>query len=139
MGTAHNSIVTDRVKAHPLWERELRASASNRTLRKLARQFGSLGGGNHFLEIQKDHEERIWAMLHSGSRYLGVQVREWYVDQGAAQPGIDKRLYARIPYLPADSALASDYLEDIQVVMRGQSDLVKTVFELTPLVSVKGR
>jgi hypothetical protein len=57
------------------------------------------------------------------------------------QLGIDKRLYARIPYLPGDSALASDYLadmrlveayKDIRVVMRGQSDLVKTIFELSP-------
>ena len=69
VGTAHNPVVSDRVKAHSLWDRELRASVSNRTLRKLVRQFGSLGGGNHFLEIQRDHEDRLWVMLHSGSRY----------------------------------------------------------------------
>ena len=117
VGTAHNSIVSDRVLDHPLWEKQLRAPVSNRTLRKLTRQFGSLGGGNHFLEIQRDHEDRVWAMLHSGSRYLGVQVREWYVEQGADQPGIDKRLYARIPYLPTDSTLSSEYLEDMRLVV----------------------
>jgi tRNA-splicing ligase RtcB len=81
------------------------------------RQFGSLGGGNHFLEFQTDHEDRLWAMLHSGSRYLGVQVRDWYVEQGASQPGIDKRLYSRIPYLPKDSPLAEDYLADMRLVV----------------------
>jgi len=116
VGTAHNPVVSDRVKAHSLWDRELRASVSNRTLRKLVRQFGSLGGGNHFLEIQRDHEDRLWVMLHSGSRYLGVQVRDWYVERGVDQPGVDKRLYARIPYLPRDSALALDYLEDMRLV-----------------------
>ena len=117
VGTSYNSVVTDRVRDHPLWEKELRAPVSNRTLRKLVRQFGSLGGGNHFLEIQKDREERLWVMLHSGSRYLGVQVRDWYVERGTEQPAIDKRLYARIPYLPASSALAIDYLADLRLVV----------------------
>ncbi|HSA00303.1 MAG TPA: RtcB family protein [Candidatus Paceibacterota bacterium] len=117
VGSAFNSVVTARVREHPLWEKELRAPVSNRTLRKLARQFGSLGGGNHFLEIQRDHEERLWVMLHSGSRYLGVEVRDWYVEQGATQAGIDKRLYARIPHLIAASSLATDYLSDMKLVM----------------------
>lgn len=117
VGTAHNAVVTDRVKQQALWEQELRASVSNRTLRKLAHQFASLGGGNHFLELQKDAEARIWVMLHSGSRYLGVQVREWYVDHGADQSGVDKRLYARLPHLPIGSDLASGYLEDVRLVV----------------------
>jgi tRNA-splicing ligase RtcB len=81
------------------------------------RQFGSLGGGNHFLELQADHKNGLWAMLHSGSRYLGVEVRDWYVEQGASQPGIDKRLYSRIPHLPKDSPLAEDYLADMSLVV----------------------
>jgi tRNA-splicing ligase RtcB len=117
VGSAFNSVVTARVREHSLWEKELRAPVSNRTLRKLARQFGSLGGGNHFLEIQRDHEERVWIMLHSGSRYLGVEVRDWYVEQGTTQAGIDKRLYARIPHLVAASSLATDYLSDMKLVM----------------------
>lgn len=117
VGSAYNSAVTDRVRDHPLWEQVLRAPVSHRTLRKLVRQFGSLGGGNHFLEIQKDHEQRLWVMLHSGSRYLGVQVRDWYVARGADQPGTDPRLYARIPHLPADSILATDYLADMGLVV----------------------
>ncbi len=35
---------------------------------------GTLGGGNHFLEVQRDDEERIHFMLHSGSRNLGKQI-----------------------------------------------------------------
>ena len=117
VGTAYNSEITERVRDHALWEKELRAPVSNRTLRKLVRQFGSLGGGNHFLELQVDNEERLWAMLHSGSRYLGVQVREWYTEQGALHAGIDKRLYSRVPYLPRDSRLAKDYLVDMRLVV----------------------
>lgn len=42
------------------------------------RQVGTLGGGNHFIELQKDEEGYLWIMLHSGSRNLGKQVGDYY-------------------------------------------------------------
>ena len=42
------------------------------------RQVGTLGGGNHFIEIQKDSDDFIWLMLHSGSRNIGKKVAEYY-------------------------------------------------------------
>lgn len=39
---------------------------------KAARQLGTLGGGNHFLELLYDEEGGIWIMLHSGSRNIGL-------------------------------------------------------------------
>ena len=42
------------------------------------RQVGTLGGGNHFIELQKDDEGYLWVMLHSGSRNLGKQVGDYY-------------------------------------------------------------
>ena len=39
---------------------------------KAARQLGTLGGGNHFLELLHDEEGGIWIMLHSGSRNIGA-------------------------------------------------------------------
>lgn len=42
------------------------------------KQIGTLGGGNHFIEIQKDTEGFIWIMIHSGSRNLGKQVADFY-------------------------------------------------------------
>lgn len=41
-------------------------------------QIGTLGGGNHFIEIQKDAEGSVWVMVHSGSRNLGKQVADHY-------------------------------------------------------------
>ena len=41
-------------------------------------QVGTLGGGNHFIELQKDDEGYLWIMLHSGSRNLGKQVGDYY-------------------------------------------------------------
>lgn len=41
-------------------------------------QIGTLGGGNHFIELQKDGEGWLWIMIHSGSRNLGKQVGDYY-------------------------------------------------------------
>ena len=41
---------------------------------KIANQIGTLGGGNHFIEICLDLEDRVWVMLHSGSRGIGNQI-----------------------------------------------------------------
>lgn len=42
------------------------------------KQLGTLGGGNHFIEIQKDENGFVWVMIHSGSRNLGYKVAEHY-------------------------------------------------------------
>ncbi|MCE5267700.1 MAG: RtcB family protein [Planctomycetaceae bacterium] len=118
VGTAHNSIVTERVRDNPIWESRIHAPIlANRLRRKMLRQFASLGGGNHFLEFQRDQEGSAWAMLHSGSRYLGVTIRDYYVEQGQQQPAIDSRLYAKVPHLIVDTPLAGDYLADLQIVV----------------------
>ena len=41
-------------------------------------EVGTLGGGNHFIELQKDEEGTLWIMIHSGSRNLGKQVGDYY-------------------------------------------------------------
>jgi len=41
---------------------------------KIGRQIGTLGGGNHFIELCLDTEDRVWIMLHSGSRGIGNQI-----------------------------------------------------------------
>lgn len=42
------------------------------------RQLGTLGGGNHFIELQRGSDNRIWLMVHSGSRNLGYKVAGHY-------------------------------------------------------------
>ncbi len=42
------------------------------------RQIGTLGAGNHFIEIQRDEDGFIWVMIHTGSRHLGFQVGKVY-------------------------------------------------------------
>lgn len=44
----------------------------------LYQSLGTLGGGNHFIELNKDEEGNYWLLVHSGSRNLGKQVAEYY-------------------------------------------------------------
>ncbi|MCY3003072.1 MAG: RtcB family protein [Planctomycetota bacterium] len=43
-------------------------------------QLGTLGGGNHFIELCLDESQRVWAMLHSGSRGVGNRIGSHYID-----------------------------------------------------------
>lgn len=79
-------------------------------------QLGTLGGGNHFIEIQKGSNNRIWLMVHSGSRNLGKKVADHY--NKAA-----KRMNSKTPeivpaswdlaYLPLDTAEAQHYIDEM--------------------------
>lgn len=42
---------------------------------------GTLGGGNHFIEVDRDDDGNIYLVVHSGSRYLGKQVAEYYQEE----------------------------------------------------------
>ncbi len=46
---------------------------------KALKQMGSLGGGNHFIELCIDTEEQVWLMLHSGSRGIGNQLAQCHI------------------------------------------------------------
>lgn len=45
-------------------------------------KIGELGGGNHFLELDKDSHGAYWLTVHSGSRLLGQQIYDYYIDRG---------------------------------------------------------
>ena len=47
------------------------------------RSIGTLGGGNHFIELDRGEDGAIWLVVHSGSRHLGKQVCEFYQNQGS--------------------------------------------------------
>ncbi len=49
-----------------------------RRQQSILHEVGTLGGGNHFIELQKDEEDNLWIMIHSGSRNLGKQVGDYY-------------------------------------------------------------
>lgn len=57
-------------------------SGVQRLERKAIKQLGSLGGGNHFVEVCLDEENQVWLMLHSGSRHIGNMLAQHHIDTG---------------------------------------------------------
>ena len=51
-------------------------------LQRAERSIGTLGGGNHFIEIDRGEQGELFLVVHSGSRHLGTQVAEYYQNQG---------------------------------------------------------
>ena len=80
-------------------------------------QLGTLGGGNHFIEIQKGSDGFIWIMIHSGSRNLGYRVADFYNKLAIRLSG---RFGTTIPkswqlaFLPMDSREGREYLLEMK-------------------------
>lgn len=75
-------------------------------------QIGTLGGGNHFIEIQEDAEQRIGIMLHSGSRNFGYKIAR-YFNEIARQLNNKSRIIPQeydLAFLPAASKEGVSYL-----------------------------
>jgi len=68
-------------------------------------EFATLGSGNHFIELQADDEDRLWLMVHSGSRALGQAIRDHHLARATSLDGRLRALDAR-----SDSGRA--YLHD---------------------------
>jgi len=76
---------------------------------------GSLGGGNHFIEIQVSEAGFIWLMIHSGSRNLGQRVATHYHEEAKR---VNEQYRVTLPdpdlaFLPSDSKAGQDYLRDM--------------------------
>ena len=60
----------------------------------ITKEVGTLGGGNHFIELQKDEDDNLWIMIHSGSRNLGKQVGDYYNRIAAT---LNERWHSAVP------------------------------------------
>jgi tRNA-splicing ligase RtcB len=77
-----------------------------------ARQIGTLGGGNHFVEVCLDQDDRVWVMLHSGSRGVGNRIGSFFIAEARREM---ERLFVHLPdrdlaYLAEGSVLFDDYM-----------------------------
>lgn len=76
---------------------------------------GTLGTGNHFVEVCLDEEDRVWLMLHSGSRGIGNRIGSYFIERAKGEM---KRWFVNLPdadlaYLPQGSDLFDDYFEAV--------------------------
>lgn len=81
-------------------------------LKKSLLQLGTLGGGNHFIEVCLDEEQRVWVMLHSGSRGVGNKIGQHFISLAKEEM---ERWHIDLPdpnlaYLPEGTKLFDDYI-----------------------------
>lgn len=111
-------------------------------------QLGTLGGGNHFIEIQKDEDDCIWFMIHSGSRNLGKRVADYYNKKAVElcthwkQFDIVKQ---ELAVLPIDTPEAKCYISEMNLClefayanrMLMADSIIKSFIEIFPLFETK--
>lgn len=83
------------------------------------RSLGSLGGGNHFLEIQEGDDGWIWLMVHSGSRNPGYRIAKHHHGNAVryCRNHSEELPTEDLSWLPADSASGMDYLRDMEFAL----------------------
>jgi tRNA-splicing ligase RtcB (3'-phosphate/5'-hydroxy nucleic acid ligase) len=104
-------FVRHRRGDHPALPDELRDRPLSPALEKARRreaeaQLGTIGSGNHFIELQEDEAGQLWLMLHSGSRGLGQAIRDHHLAR--CRSG---RLGLR--FVEAESTAGREYLADL--------------------------
>jgi tRNA-splicing ligase RtcB len=80
--------------------------------KEMARQqLGTVGSGNHYVDIFEDEQRRIWVGVHFGSRGLGHKTATWFLREAGASDGMD------VPpcILPVASDLGAQYLEGMRL------------------------
>ncbi len=79
--------------------------------------FGTLGGGNHFIEANRDDDGNVYVVVHSGSRNLGREVATFY--QEAAHGALTARhISVPKPLAYVDGGLLEQYLHDMRIAQR---------------------
>ncbi|GGK66532.1 RNA-splicing ligase RtcB [Planomonospora parontospora subsp. parontospora] len=95
VGFGHHKRPVDPTKLHgfktadwaDFWKDFDRLAPSVRGKRERAEvQMGTLGGGNHFLEVCADDEGAVWIVLHSGSRNIGKELAEHHIGEARSLP-----------------------------------------------------
>jgi tRNA-splicing ligase RtcB len=109
----------DGDEVHALWDK-LHGSSVQRALGegvfdKAWHQLGSLGSGNHFIEVCVDEAQDVWVMLHSGSRGVGNLIGRYFIEKAKRRM---EQYFISLPdgdlaYFPEDTDDFNDYVEAV--------------------------
>lgn len=105
------------VKDHPLWTtfQYLHERVQDRFY-KIRKQCGTLGGGNHFIELSLDENDDVWMVLHSGSRNAGKELAESHIwvaktlEHNKYIPGTNRELAVFLANTPEFAAYRRDLM-----------------------------
>ncbi|MBI5920912.1 MAG: RtcB family protein [Betaproteobacteria bacterium] len=100
---------------------------------KWANQMGTLGGGNHFIEVCLDESNQVWVMLHSGSRGIGNAMATYFIEL-ARQDMARQMIHLPdrdLAYFPEGSKHFADYVEAVtwaqEYAMQNRREMVELV------------
>ena len=108
----HNTIrsgpgVWDKpLPAAKLIEDDLKRMKADINLPRALQSIGTLGGGNHFVELDRSNDGSHWLVIHTGSRHLGLEVEAWHTERAQV---IDRGIRAVI------GQHFHDYIEDMRI------------------------
>jgi len=75
---------------HPLFESSAWKTEAAAPLKQMAReQLGTVGSGNHYVDLFTDEQDRVWVGAHFGSRALGHKIATWFLKKAGAKDGMD--------------------------------------------------
>ncbi len=93
---------------HPLFEDPAWRIRPMKSIRQMAQnQLGTIGSGNHYVDLFIDELDHVWVGVHFGSRGLGHKTATYFLEQGGAKDGMDVDPLV----LDVDTSLGTDYLE----------------------------
>ncbi len=116
VGFEHHKEPQDESLMPPMDDPALYPEVS-RQYRSACKQIGTLGGGNHFIEVQKGSDGHIWFMIHSGSRNFGLKVANRH---NRIAVDLNERWHVAVPkkwelaFLPIETKEASVYLREMR-------------------------
>ncbi len=107
LGQCHSEIQTWGISNYFIEEFEEYGWYEEKVVKLANRNLGTLGGGNHFMEIQEGDDGLVYLMIHSGSRNLGYVIAKYYNDLAVS---IRDPELKDLAYLNADSEGGKDYI-----------------------------
>lgn len=99
-------------------------------------QLGTLGGGNHFVEIQADEQDRVWLMIHSGSRNLGQRICNYFHKVALEK---NQAYHVKLPndklaFLPISEKEGYQYIQSMNLCLRfasaNRKEMARRMFNL---------
>lgn len=118
-GNYGNTLITESAekRLHTLgnWSATATDKLKSHMVDKAEQQLGSLGGGNHFIEVCGDKDGQVWVMLHSGSRGVGNKLAQIHMDRAK---DLMKQYFIDLPdpdlaYLTQQTPEFKEYMTDL--------------------------
>jgi tRNA-splicing ligase RtcB len=112
VGRKNNEAGNEEIRSHVLFDDDAWKLKAISPLKQMARnQLGTVGSGNHYVDLFVDEEDRAWIGVHFGSRGLGHKTATWFLKEAGASDGMDVEPCV----LSTTSDLGADYLEAMRL------------------------